>query len=492
GKGNAGNIAIKATQGVNVGGGLISEVRATGEGNSGGITIDTATLTLENGGYISANTYGKGNAGNVVIKATQGVNVRGWISSDVFNDTAEGNGGSITIDTSTLTLEKGGIISANTYGIGNAGNIAIKASQGVTVGGLLTSDVFDTGEGNGGSITIDTSTLTLEKGGLISASTTGKGDAGNIAIQATEGVNVRGWLYSDVFNDTGEGNGGSITIDTSTLTLENDGIINASTSGKGDAGNIEIQATEGVTIGGILASAVFNTGEGNSGGITIKAGDINIKGVGDNNITSGIVTSTSGKGNAGDINIEARNITIDQSGVYSFALGDGEGKGGNININTSNLTLKNGIIGTATDGKGDAGNIQLGITDNLKLSNSTISSGASSDSTGKAGSINIDPFYYNSCIVGGCPAVIISEYNVSTLIELDDSEITVNSQGSGDGGDITLRGNSLNLNNNSTINASTKSGQGGNINLNIPDTIRQNNSKIEASAGENGNGGNVT
>ncbi|MFM6594702.1 MAG: S-layer family protein, partial [Dolichospermum sp.] len=46
--------------------------------------------------------------------------------------------------------------------------------------------------------------------------------------------------------------------------------------------------------------------------------------------------------------------------------------------------------------------------------------------------------------------------------------------------------------NNSTINASTKSGQGGNINLNIPDTIRQNNSKIEASAGENGNGGNVT
>ncbi|MFM5897312.1 MAG: hypothetical protein ACKO8W_07370, partial [Dolichospermum sp.] len=124
--------------------------------------------------------------------------------------------------------------------------------------------------------------------------------------------------------------------------------------------------------------------------------------------------------------------------------------------------------------------------------NSTISSGATSDSTGKAGSINIDPeFYYNSCIVGGCVAGFISEYNVSTLIELDDSEITVNSQGSGNGGDITLRGNSLNLNN-STINASTKSGQGGNINLNIPDTIRQNNSKIEASAGENGNGGNVT
>ncbi|MFM6753570.1 MAG: S-layer family protein, partial [Dolichospermum sp.] len=206
-----------------------------------------------------------------------------------------------------------------------------------------------------------------------------------------------------------------------------------------------------------------------------------------------INASTTGKGNAGDINIKARNITIDQGGVDSSTVGDSAGKGGNININISNLTLKNGYIATETGGKGDAGNIQLGITDNLKLTNSsTISSGASSDSTGKAGSINIDPeFYYNSCIVGGCVAGFISEYNVSTLIELDDSEITVNSQGSGDGGDITLRGNSLNLNN-STINASTKSGQGGNINLNIPDTIRQNNSKIEASAGENGNGGNVT
>ncbi|MFM6282770.1 MAG: hypothetical protein ACKN9K_30740, partial [Dolichospermum sp.] len=129
------------------------------------------------------------------------------------------------------------------------------------------------------------------------------------------------------------------------------------------------------------------------------------------------------------------------------------------------------FIITDTRANGDAGNIKLDITDKLKLTNSTISSGATSDSTGKAGSINIDPkfYYYNSCIVGGCVAGFISEYNVSTLIELDDSEITVNSQGSGDGGDITLRGNSLNLNN-STINASTKSGQGGNINLNIPDT----------------------
>ncbi|MFM6090176.1 MAG: hypothetical protein ACKPCK_15045, partial [Dolichospermum sp.] len=425
-------------------------------------------------------------AGDIDINNIEQVTIDNAVISNIVDEFGKGNAGDINIHTSSLILKNGGIIDASTFGKGDAGNIAIKATQGVNVGGFLFSRVNDTAVGNSGGITIDTSTLTLEKGGFIDASKSGKGNAGNIAIRATEGVNVGGFLFSGV-TDTGEGNSGGITINTATLTLENGGYIGADTSGKGNAGNIAIRATEGVNVGGVLSSRVTETGDGNSGGITIDTSTLTLE-------NDGIINaSTFGKGNAGDINIEARNITIDQSGVYSFALGDGEGKGGNININTSNLTLKNGYIATETGGKGDAGNIQLGITDNLKLTNSsTISSGASSDSTGKAGSINIDPeFYYNSCIVGGCVAGFISEYNVSTLIELDNSEITVNSQGSGDGGDITLRGNSLNLNN-STINASTKSGQGGNINLNIPDTIRQNNSKIEASAGENGNGGNVT
>ncbi|MFM6307835.1 MAG: S-layer family protein, partial [Dolichospermum sp.] len=112
GKGNAGNIAIKATQGVNVGGGLFSEVTATGEGNSGGITIDTANLTLENGGLINASTFGKGNAGNIAIQATEGVTIGGFLSSGV-TDTGVGDSGGITIDTSTLTLENGGYIGAD-------------------------------------------------------------------------------------------------------------------------------------------------------------------------------------------------------------------------------------------------------------------------------------------------------------------------------------------------------------------------------------------
>ncbi|MFM5961776.1 MAG: filamentous hemagglutinin, partial [Dolichospermum sp.] len=217
-------------------------------------------LTLENGGLINADIYGKGNAGKIEIQATEGVTVGGFLLSRV-RDTGVGDSGGITIDTSTLTLEKGGIIDASTFGKGDAGKIEIQATEGVNVRGWLSSDVKGTAQGNSGGITIDTSTLTLEKGGFIDASTSGKGNAGKIEIQASQGVNVRGWLSSDV-NDTAVGNGGSITIDTSTLTLENGGFIDASTFGKGDAGNIAIKATQGVNVGGFLFSRVTATGEG--------------------------------------------------------------------------------------------------------------------------------------------------------------------------------------------------------------------------------------
>ncbi|MBD1211874.1 MAG: filamentous hemagglutinin N-terminal domain-containing protein, partial [Dolichospermum circinale Clear-D4] len=462
GKGNAGNVAIKATQGVTIGGFLSSRVFNTGEGNSGGITIDTSTLTVGSGGVISASTFGKGSAGNIAIQAPQGVTVGGLLSSGVF-DTGEGNSGGITIDTSTLTLENGGYITADTYGKGNAGKIAIKATQGVTVGGGLYSEVLNKGEGNSGGITIDTSTLTLENGGFISASTFGKGNAGKIEIKATEGVNVRGRLNSRV-NDTAQGNSGGINIDTSTLTLENGGFISASTFGKGNAGDIDITAKDSVKIdgsSGILSNVesgakgnagnidlnagslsltngsgitsfirgyetlpdgtiVKQRGEGNGGKITIKAGDINIKGVDSgNNIGSQINTGTGGIGNAGDIDITASNITIDDQGFFgSLVYEDGEGKGGNISITTSNLTLKNGGEITAdTSGKGDAGKITIKATQGVTVGG-FLSSDVNDTAQGNSGGINID---------------------TSTLTLENGGEITADTYGKGDAGKITIK-----------------------------------------------------
>ena len=488
GTGYAGQINIKAYE-INIsgsGGALIeSTVLSGGTGYAGDIRIETSNLIVD-GGFISTDAYNDnsntfGIAGNIGIYSSNDVTVKngGWISSDVFSDSGQNDGGLIFIQTNTLNLENGGVISTSTYGQGSAGYIKINATDSINISGYakdennkpifdrsfpltydnqgnviysenklvssrIESEVKTDATGDGGFIDISTSKLTLEDGGVISTSTYGQGSAGYIDINATDGINISGYAK-------GENNK---PISDSNVIYDNQG-------------NVIYSENKLASSSSRIESNVESGAEGNAGNIKI---DLN---AGSLSLTDGglINASTNGIGNAGNIDIKASNITIDDQGFLSSLVYEGgEGKGGNIKIETSNLTLKNGggII-TDTRANGDAGDITFKITDNLKLTNSTISSSTTPDSTGKAGNINIDP----------------------TLIELDGSQITVNSQGSGDGGNITLIGKNLNLNN-STISASTKSGQGGDITLNIPDTIRQNNSKIEASAGENGNGGNVT
>jgi filamentous hemagglutinin family protein len=478
-----------------------------GEGKGGNIKITTSNLTLKNGGVISTSTFGKGDAGNIDITAIggEGVNISkdGFISSEAYSFDNEGNGadaGNITITTPTLNLEDGGYISADTEGDGNAGDISITAigGEGVNISnwGVISSSVY--GTGTAGKITIDTSNLMLDGGQIYNDATgtndniTGKGQVGSIIIKAFNDVTVKngGKISSEAFGDFySQENGadaGKITITTPTLNLEDGGYISADTSGTGNAGNIMIKA-DNINIAGYnidnieydwyneyqdnnYSRITSNTsGSGKGGNIDITTynnPNLNIN-VGDKTIIS---ASTAAQGSGGNVKITApQKINIQGKGTIEASTLN-TGSAGTIEIRSNNLNLSNGLqIVTSTSNKGNAGDITFKIADNLKLTNSTISSGATSDSTGKAGNINIDP----------------------TLIELDGSQITVNSQGSGDGGNITLEGKNLNLNN-STISASTKSGQGGDITLNIPDTIRQNNSKIEASAGENGNGGNVT
>ncbi|MDH6106394.1 filamentous hemagglutinin N-terminal domain-containing protein, partial [Anabaenopsis tanganyikae CS-531] len=403
GKGNTGAIAITAADGVTIRGEsslgiislVVSLVAPTGEGNSGGITIDTSTLTLENGGGINASTIGKGNAGAITITAADGVIIRAESSQGVISSvisavgqTAQGNSGNITIDTSTLTVENGGTINASTIGQGNAGAIVITAADGVTIRGessrgfstSVSSAVAPTAQGNSAGITIDTSTLTVENGGNINASTFSKGNGGAIVIRAADGVTIRGessrgflsLVVSAVGQETAKGNGGDITIDTSTLTVENGTSINATTFGQGNAGAIVIRAADGVTIRGkssagftsSVSSTVAPTAKGNSGDITIDTSTLTVENAGTIN------TSTSGQGNAGAINIRAteqvaisgtyfdRILNRDFGGILAVTLTDNNA--GNITINTPRFQISDGAgVEAFTQGAGNAGNVTI-------------------------------------------------------------------------------------------------------------------------------------
>ncbi|MDJ0572427.1 MAG: filamentous hemagglutinin N-terminal domain-containing protein, partial [Pleurocapsa sp. MO_192.B19] len=109
----AGDITINATDNVSVDNSLIvNQVLSEAEGNSGDVNISTDSLTLTNGAVIGAVTDGRGNAGAIVINATDtmaldGTNPQGdrisRIASQV-NPTGIGDAKGIEINTANLFL----------------------------------------------------------------------------------------------------------------------------------------------------------------------------------------------------------------------------------------------------------------------------------------------------------------------------------------------------------------------------------------------------
>ncbi|MEM9541574.1 MAG: filamentous hemagglutinin N-terminal domain-containing protein [Cyanobacteria bacterium P01_E01_bin.42] len=540
---NTGNISIRATnnirfQGENsLGTGeIFNEIAPTGEGNGGSIDIKARTLEILDGVRISSSTSGTGNAGNITIDLTdlrlQGKDSSGR-SSGIFSQVisiGKGDGGEIKITTEILKIFDGARISNSTFGEGNAGNITISATETIQFQGEdgfgrssgITSQVASTAEGNGGEIEITTKILEIFDGARISNSTLGKGDAGNIIVNTTEILHLQGedrfGVGSTIASGVSllaRGDGGEIKITTGTLELLDGTVISTNSFGKGNAGNIRINATEILRLQGERSfgrsSGIFSQiilGEGNGGEVNIMTKSLELLD------GSFISTDTIGKGNAGNITINSTEI-LRLQGKNRFGVGStissgvapiGEGNGGEIKITTENLDILDGaIIATTTlRGKGnagsinisanrlnltegseiqsdtggnfdvDAGDINLSITDTINIQRSGIFASTRLNSTGNGGDIEI---------------------TTPTLSLQDNATINVNSQGEGIGGDIEIRTNRIDLDN-SQITAETRSTQGGNIELTVRDLLlMRHESKISTTAGTaqaGGDGGNIT
>ncbi|MGK7892901.1 MAG: filamentous hemagglutinin, partial [Xenococcus sp. (in: cyanobacteria)] len=148
--------------------------RVFGEGDGGIAQINTDVLNVNSGARIDSSTSGNGNAGSVIINATDSITLNGessFIQSEV-NSGAEGDAGGVTITTGSLNLTNGGEISASTFGQGNAGAVNITATDAITFDGEdsegFNSGVFSTVDtnavGDAGGVTISTGSLDLTNG----------------------------------------------------------------------------------------------------------------------------------------------------------------------------------------------------------------------------------------------------------------------------------------------------------------------------------------
>ncbi len=477
GNGNAGNVTINARSTVSVDGknsAILSRVDTeNSKGNAGDIRITTNNLSITNSAALTANTSGQGNAGNTIIDASSSVFLNGGGIFSNVRETGTGKAGDIRINTGFLSIINGAQLQASTFGKGDAGSVIIDAREQISFDGKSV-DGFTSGVGSGvigfdavgkgGDVRITTNLLSLTNGAGISVSTYGKGDAGNVIIDARSSVNFsNGKIFSTV-DETGVGKGGNIYISTNSLALNDEATISASTSGKGDAGNLIINARDRVWFdsGSAAFSSVSQKGIGNGGDIRINTANFSVAN------GAALTASTSGRGNAGNLIINASDRVSFNGETVAFSTVEptGIGKGGDIRITTKDLSLSNGAVLTArTRGQGDAGNIQINATDSVNIFGSNSITGLSSA---------LFTFTNSNSSKGGNISVNSKNFRIS-----DGALLDARTTSDSNAGDITVNANLVEaLNGGQIVTSTFGSGRAGKITINATDRIVINGSEI--------------
>ena len=392
----AGDIIIKADS-LDIVGGIANRnirsavINETRLGNSGNISVATRQFNLLNGGSLFSRSFGLGSSGNITINASESVKMAEYtvgnpelfstIGAASFSPLVTGRAGIITITTPDLSLQKGAIITATTFGNAVAGNININADR-IEVAGnspgsfgpsAITSSTF--GKGNAGSIAIKTRSLLIKNFGTINTTSSNSGDAGNIMINASESVEVMGGSRVKPSNigsgvNPGNpaviallklpllprGNSGSLSINAPLVRVRDHSIIRVANNGLGNSGTLNISADRIML--DQQSQIAASTVSGGGGNVVLKSQLVLLR------QGSSITATAGGFGNGGNITIDSPIIVgLENSDVIANAS---RGRGGNVAITTQDivglkyrpaLTPDNDI--TASSEFGISGNVQV-------------------------------------------------------------------------------------------------------------------------------------
>jgi len=250
--------------------------KTTSSGNAGNILVKADTFRMEGGATITAASTGSGNAGTVTIQGTNSpansVVIEGT-GTGIFTDTQDsGKGGDITIETKTLTMQNGGTISAATSGLDEAatgGNVRITASQSVDLRNNASISARSTGEADAGNITINAGNRFEARNSSMTTKSENAG-GGNIEINALDQFRlVNSHVNASAFLD-----GGNITIDPNVVVLQHSQILAQAIQGAG--GNITITTPLFLADSSSLVSASSQFGL--NGTVTIQSPTSNLSG----------------------------------------------------------------------------------------------------------------------------------------------------------------------------------------------------------------------
>lgn len=463
----------------------LGDLDTSGEG--GGAIFIRGGAWVSHGGWVFADTYGNQHGRNLDFSAQGDMILENGaiISASTFGN---GNAGKLTLRVARLKLIGGSQIQADAQGdLGHGGNLVIKASEFVFIAGrdangissALTTNTFTPSSSQGGTILIIAPVLTLDNSGQIVSATTGDGKAGNIRLDVGQLFLINGGQVStntglSLDGDSvegGSGKGGSLIVTASEFVFitgqdaeeekgSRSGLFASSrTPADGPAGMITIQTPLlMIADGGAIRS--ITSGDGNGGYIDINVGQLSLTEGGQVN-----ASTQGGGGQGGSITVTAdesvfiagQNKDGNVSRLLANSRGPASGDAGSINVKTPLLMIVDGgTIRSITSGDGTGGDITLVVEGQFILTGGSQINANTQEGHGKGGDVKVTATV--SIFITGQDA----DGNVSGLL--------ANSlaPASGEAGSITVETPLLVIADSGAIRSSTKGdGNAGDINLDV-------------------------
>ena len=392
--------------------------------------------------------------------------------------TGDGNAGTIVVNSGTLTLTAGAQIDSRTLGAGQGGGVTLRATDAVVIAGQdsegFPSGIFSRTESSGvaGNIQLEAPEVSLAEGALIDGNTFGEGQGGQVTITATHLAMAGGDIRA---RTTGDGNAGTIVVNSGTLTLTAGAQIDSRTLGAGQGGGVTLRATDAVVIAG-------QDSEG---------------------FPSGIFSRTESSGVAGNIQLEAPEVSLAEGALIDGNT-FGEGQGGQVTITATHLAMAGGDIQARTTGDGNAGTI---VVNSGTL---TLTAGAQIDSrtlgAGQGGGVTLratDAVVIAGQDSEGFPSGIFSRTESSGVagnIQLEAPEVSLaegalidgNTFGEGQGGQVTITATHLAMAGGDIQARTTGDGNAGTIVVNSGTLTLTAGAQIDSRTLGAGQGGGVT
>jgi filamentous hemagglutinin family protein len=391
------------------------------------------------------------------------------VADPSFND---GNGGGVSIRSGQLIATGAQVLtSPAVLSAGSGGSVNISTSGPVSFTDSLV-DTHSDANGGGGAVNVEASTITLQNtqintgafGDFLTASII-EGAGGTVDLRAIENVTLVG---SSIGTNTSlsNGDGGTVVVTAPTIAFEDSAILTGAgtelfPSSTADSGSVTLEADTSVSLTRTFITTDSIETQGSSGPVTITAPVITIAGMAGFLALPNISTSTrsfSGdpnSGHGGDITVTGTTVTFTDS-AYLQSIADStpetSSRGGNILIvGDERVLVDNGTLFlTTTNSSGSAGNIELLAPEVIISRESRLSS--DTFATGSAGRIRVLGTEFVALelasvvsttavpLLFDAPAGVI-DVKTPDLLITGGSSLQSSTLGSGPGGTITVQGN---------------------------------------------------